>query len=65
MWAQLLPNLIPGILQRDQYGLETYWNIGVTPDITFTPGIQFVFNPVLNHGVRFVAIPSVKFRVAL
>ena len=65
MWSQLIPNVVPGAPRSDQYGIEAYWNIGVTPNSTLTPGIQFIFNPVLNPNVNVVAVPHIKFRVAL
>jgi Carbohydrate-selective porin, OprB family len=65
MWSQLIPNLVPAAVHSDQYGLEAYWNIGVTPDATVTPGIQLIFNPVFNPKVDFVAVPHIKFRVTL
>jgi carbohydrate-selective porin OprB len=65
MWAQSFANLVPGIGARNQYGVETYWNIGVTPNSSLTPGIQFIFNPAFNPGSNFVAVPHVKFRVFL
>jgi len=50
---------------RDQYGVEPYWRISLTKNIWITPGIQLVFHPSLNLEDDFVAIPHVKFRVAL
>lgn len=40
MWSQILPGLQPpGSNRKDQYGMDAYRNIGVTPNSTFTPGI--------------------------
>jgi carbohydrate-selective porin OprB len=50
---------------RDQYAVEAYWRISLTKNIWITPGIQLVFDPSLNFEDEFVAIPHVKFRVAL
>lgn len=50
---------------RDQYGLETYWRILLTQNIWITPGVHLVFNPALNQEADFVAIPQLKFRVAI
>ena len=50
---------------RDQYGMETYWRILITPHIWITPGIQLVIHPSLNWEDDFIAIPHVKFRIAL
>jgi carbohydrate-selective porin OprB len=63
MWARSFANLIPGVDARNQYGVETYWTIGVTPNSSLTPGIQLIFNPALNPSRDFVAVPHVKFRV--
>ena len=50
---------------RNQYGLETYWRISLTNNIWITPGIHLVFNPSLNQEDDFIAIPQLKFRVAI
>jgi len=63
MWNQSLPNLIPGVGRRNQYGMESYWNILVTPNSTLTPGIQLIWDPAFNPAVHFAAVPSIKFRV--
>jgi hypothetical protein len=63
MWARSFANLIPGVDARNQYGVETYWTIGVTPNSSLTPGIQLIFNPALNPSRDFVAVPHMKFRV--
>jgi hypothetical protein len=66
MWSQLLPDLVPpGLNRTNQYGMETYWNIGVTSNSTVAPGVQLIFDPVLNPKVNFVVVPSIKFRVTL
>ena len=48
---------------RDQYGLETYWKILLTPDLWVTPGVHFIVNPSRNFSTDFVAIPQIKFRL--
>jgi len=50
---------------RNQYGLETYWRISLTNNIWITPGIHFAFDPSLNQEDDFIAIPQLKFRVAI
>jgi carbohydrate-selective porin OprB len=50
---------------RDQYGIEAYWRILISPNIWITPGVHLVFNPALNLEDDFSAVPHVKFRVAL
>lgn len=65
MWSLPFKNILPGIGQRAQYGMETYWNIALTPNSTITPGIQLIFNPSFNPTVNFIAIPDVKFRVSI
>ncbi|WP_376099927.1 carbohydrate porin [Roseomonas sp. CCTCC AB2023176] len=65
MWSRPFSNLIPGLARRDQYGVEAYWNIAVTPNSTLTPGVQLVVNPAFNPSVDFIAIPQIKFRVFL
>ncbi len=64
VWMQPGPN--PLLLTddpRDQYGLETYWKLLLTPDLWVTPGVQFIFNPSRNFATDFVAIPQIKFRL--
>jgi hypothetical protein len=63
MWSQPINDIIPGSGQRDQTGFEAYWRMLVTPNMTFTPGIQFVVNPSFNPTVDHMVIPSIKFRV--
>ena len=50
---------------RNQMGIETYWRILLTRNMWVTPGFQFVFNPTLNPEDDFVAIPQLKFRIAI
>ena len=50
---------------RNQYGMETYWRILLTPHIWITPGIQLVIHPSLNFEDDFIVIPHVKFRIPL
>ena len=64
MWSQPFKNIFPGSGQRDQYGVETYWNIAMTQDSTVTPGVQLIEHPSFNPKVDFLAIPEIKFRVA-
>jgi Carbohydrate-selective porin, OprB family len=63
MWSQPIKNVFPGSGQRDQTGIETYWRILLTPNMTVTPGIQFIFNPSFNPTVDNMVVPSIKFRV--
>jgi len=48
---------------QNQYGLETYWKMLLTPNVWVTPGVQLVFNPAFNSGKDFIAIPHIKFRL--
>ena len=50
---------------RDQYGFETYWKILLSQNIWITPGIHLISNPALNQEHDFIAIPQLKFRIAL
>jgi carbohydrate-selective porin OprB len=50
---------------RDEYGIETYWRISLSNNAWITPGIRLVFNPSLNQEDDFIAIPQIKFRIAL
>lgn len=63
MWSRPFRDIVPGLGQRDQWGIETYWNLAVTPNSSITPGVQFIFNPSFNPSVDFVTIPQIKFRV--
>ena len=65
MWTRPFPNILPGSGQRDQWGIETYWNVAVTPNTTLTPGIQLIFDPAFNPRANFVALPQLKFRISL
>lgn len=50
---------------RNQYGLEAYCRISLSPHIWLTPGIQLVIDPAMNFEDDLSVIPHVKFRVAL
>jgi hypothetical protein len=65
MWSLPFKNILPNSGQRAQYGIETYWNIALTPNSTIGPGIQLIFHPSFNPTVDFVAVPDVKFRVSI
>ena len=65
MWMQTHPNLKVGPLvldAQDQYGLETYWKILLTPNVWVTPGVQVIFDPAFNPAEDFIAVPHIKFR---
>lgn len=49
----------------DQYGAEVYWRLLVTPDLWVTPGVQLLWDPMLNPTTDFIAIPQIKFRLFL
>lgn len=65
MWTRPFNDIFPGSGQRDQYGVDAYWNIALTPNTTITPGLQLIFNPAFNPNTDFVAVPHLKFRTAL
>jgi hypothetical protein len=65
MWSQPFKDIFPGSGQRDQWGVETYWNIAVTPNSTITPGVQLIFDPSFNPRTNFIAVPAIKFRLFL
>lgn len=65
MWSRPFRDIFPGSGQRDQFGLETYWNVAVTPNMTLTPGLQLIFNPSFNPRDDIIAVPHLKFRVFL
>jgi hypothetical protein len=56
--------ILPGSDQRNQEGFETYWRMLVTPSLTVTPGVSFVFNPSFNPSVDHMVIPIIKLRWA-
>ena len=64
-WAEPLdrPDPLLGIQSdRNQYGIETYWKLLLTPDIWITPGVQLIVEPTFNPSTDLVAIPQFKFR---
>ena len=50
---------------RNQYGLEAYWRILLSPHIWITPGVQLIWDPSFNPMTDFLAIPQIKFRLFL
>ena len=68
MWMQTHDDLTIGpavIDAQNQYGLETYWKILLTPNMWVTPGIQVVFDPAFNPTEDAIVIPHIKFRIWL
>jgi porin len=65
MWSQPFRDIFPGSGQRDQWGIETYWNLAMTPNMTLTPDIQLIFDPSFNPRANFVAVPGLKFRISI
>jgi hypothetical protein len=65
MWTKPFRNIFRGSGQRDQYGVEAYWNMALTPNMTLTPGIQWIKDPSFNPTVNSLTIPSLKFRLAI
>ena len=66
-WMQPFDDLVVlGIpLEQDQFGVETYWKLLLTPDLWITPGVQFIWDPSLNPNTDFVTVSQFKFRVFL
>jgi hypothetical protein len=65
MWSLPFDNIFPGSGQRGQYGLDAYWNMAITQNSTLAPDVQLIMHPSFNPKVNFVAVPAIKFRVAL
>lgn len=67
MWQETLPDLFPGVKNdsEDQYGLEVYWKILLTPNMFITPGFQYIRDPAFNKTADSIFIPHVKFRIWL
>ena len=65
LWMKPKSDLLgEGVDLSDQTGIEAYWNLLVTPNLTVTPGFQVIHNPSLNPDVNNVFIPHIKFRLA-
>ncbi len=67
VWLQTFPDLeLAGVDVggKNQYGLEAYWKILMTPNLWVTPGLVFMFDPVFNSDTDFIAMPGIKFRLA-
>jgi outer membrane immunogenic protein len=48
--------------QRDQYGLEAFYRVAVTPHSYVTPDLQVIFNPADNGAASSVVIGGVRLR---
>ena len=48
---------------QDQYSLESYWKILMTPNNWLTPGVQVVFDPAFIPDEDVIVIPHVKFQI--
>lgn len=65
IWMEPHPDLLgEGVDLRNQTGFETYWMLQVTPNLTLTPGFQFIHNPSLNPTTDSVFIPHIKFSLS-
>lgn len=56
-WAEPVSN--PG---RDQYGLEAFYRLALTPDTQLTPDRQVIFNPADNPKASSVVLGGVRLR---
>ena len=63
MFSDPFKNIFPGFGQRDQYIVETYWRVQVTPYLTMTPVLWFIFDPSFNPTVNFQVVPQIKFQI--
>ena len=57
-WADPIDNAL-----RDQYGVEAYWKILITPSLWVTPGVQFIFDPTFNPDTDTIGIYQIKARL--
>lgn len=57
VWMEPIPDKL-----RDQYGLNAYWKVLLTPNFWITPGVQFIFDPSFNEDKDLLAIGQLKFR---
>ncbi len=62
MWSSPIEDIIPVVDARDQYGLEAYWRMQLTPNVTVTPGAQLLINPSFNLDDDVILVPHIKFR---
>ena len=53
MWSRPFLNIFPGSGQRDQWGMETYWNLAVTPNVMVTPWHSTDFRSVIQSASGF------------
>ncbi len=66
LWMQTFPDLKIGpvvVDKQNQYGLDAYWKILLTPNAWITPGLQILVDPAFNPTADVVTIPHIKFRV--
>ena len=48
--------------KRDQYGLEAFYRLALTPDTQLTPDLQVIFNPADNPQASSVVVGGVRLR---
>jgi len=63
IFSDPIKNIFPGSGQRGQYTVDTYWRVQVTPYLTMTPAIWFIFDPSFNPTVNFQVVPQIKFQI--
>jgi hypothetical protein len=64
MWSRSFEDIVPGFGRQDQFGLETYWKILLTPNTWITPGVQVILDPAYQPNEDIVVIPHLKFSVS-
>lgn len=50
------------VSKRDQYGLEAFYRLALTPDTQMTPDLQIIFNPADNPQASSVVLGGVRMR---
>ena len=48
--------------KRDQYGIEAFYRLALTPDSQLTPDLQVIFNPADNPAASSVVVGGVRLR---
>jgi hypothetical protein len=57
-WAEPIDDTL-----RDQYGLEAYWKLLLTPSLWVTPGFQYIWDPTFNTTTDSLSLFSIKARL--
>ena len=62
-WVRPNADIVPEPFQREQWNVETFYRLQLTPNFAITPDLQYIANPSLNPGVDDLWVASLRARI--